>query len=72
MSAANAADGSGDLLNRVVETMREADDLTGAVIEDRSDIPSKRLVFFSPKIERKCAVTPAKEQPRSDLGTRSS
>jgi hypothetical protein len=46
MRAANAADGCGDLLNRLFKTMWETDDLTGAVIEHGSDISSKRPVFF--------------------------
>jgi hypothetical protein len=72
MPAANAADGRGDLLNRLFKTVWESDDLTGAVIEHGSDIAPKRPVFFSPKVERKSAVTPAKERSRSNLGTLSS
>ena len=62
MLTADAANGRRDFPDRLFKPLRQMQHLTCAVIEDRSQLSSKRAVFILPEIDGENTIPSTKEQ----------
>ena len=67
MLAADATNLRRHFSDRLFKLLRQMQHLTGAVIEDGSQLSPECAVFLLPKIEGENTIPPAKEQRRSNL-----
>ena len=67
MLAADAANRLRYFSDRIFKPLRQKQHLSGAVIEDRSQLSLKHAVFVLPEIEGENTIPPTKEQRRSNL-----
>jgi hypothetical protein len=62
MSAADAANRRRHFSDRLFKPLRQMKHLASAVIEDGSQLPAERTVFFFPEIEGKNSIPPTEER----------